>query len=102
MIPMGFIFAIYLLFLVVGEIWIGGVFGNKGEKWKSSLKNCPDVRTSLRRLFIILTFINAYQHLRWEIVIGMVICFLGIEYYYHSATGRKLAAAVARETGIEG
>ena len=101
MIPMGVVFSFYILTLVIGKLWIGGVFGNKGEKWKSSLKNCPDVRTSLRRLFIVLTFINAFQHLRYEVVIGMVLCFLGIEYYYHSATGRKLAAEVAKEVAKE-
>lgn len=97
MIPMGVVFSLYILWLVIGELWIGGMFGNKGEKWKSSLKNCPDVRTSLRRLFIVLTFINAFKHLRYEVVIGMVLCFIGIEYYYHSSTGRKLAEKLAEE-----
>lgn len=89
---LGFPFVVYILQLVVGQLWVGGLFGNKGEKWKGRLRNCPSTLTSLRRLFIILTFVNAFINLRIEVVIGMVICFIGIEYYYHSSTGKKLAA----------
>jgi hypothetical protein len=77
--PLGIIFTFYTVLLVIIKLWIGA-FSNHGEKFKKQLRNCSNIRASLRRLFLILTFFTAMTSLSSEVVSGMLLCFIWIEY----------------------
>ena len=77
--PLGFIFMFYTILLVFIKLWVGA-FSNHGEKFKKQLRNCSNIRASLRRLFLILTFFTAMSSLSSEVVSGMLLCFIWIEY----------------------
>jgi len=77
--PLGVIFIFYTVLLVIIKLWIGA-FSNHGEKFKKQLRNCSNIRASLRRLFLILTFFTAMSSLSSEVVSGMLLCFIWIEY----------------------
>lgn len=69
-------FAIYY----IGGFWISCLFSRKGDKFKSQLRGCTSVQSSLRRLFFLLTIYNAYINLPTQVLIGMIVFFLFIEY----------------------
>lgn len=69
----------YMIMFVL-KFWFSCLFSSKGKKFKSQLAGCSNVQASLRRLFMLLTFINAYYFLPTEVITGMVLCFLYIEY----------------------
>ena len=77
--PLGVIFIFYTVLLVIIKLWIGA-FSNHGEKFKKQLRNCSNIRASLRRLFLILTFFTAMSSLSSDVVSGMLLCFIWIEY----------------------
>ncbi len=77
--PLGIIFMFYTILLVFIKLWVGA-FSNHGEKFKKQLRNCSNIRASLRRLFLILTFFTAMSSLSTEVVSGMLLCFIWIEY----------------------
>ena len=72
----------YLIYsiMIVAKFWLDCFISSKGEKFKSQLKSCSNVQASLRRLFFLLTFINALKHLDGSVVVGMILCFIYIEY----------------------
>ena len=45
--PLGFIFMFYTILLVFIKLWVGA-FSNHGEKFKKQLRNCSNIRASLR------------------------------------------------------
>lgn len=77
--PLGLVFIFYAVYYIVFGLWIGA-FGTKGQTFKDKLQNCTSIRASLRRLFLILTFISALNTLKPEVVFGMLVCFLWYEY----------------------
>ena len=79
----GIIFGILYIFYTwahVIEFHFNCLFSSKGDKFKSQLKGCSNIQATLRRLFFILTIINAVQTLDPKVVTGIILCFLYIEY----------------------
>ena len=79
----GLIFGILYIFYSwahVIEFHFNCLFSSKGDKFKSQLKGCSNIQATLRRLFFILTIINAVQTLDPKVVTGIILCFLYIEY----------------------
>ena len=79
----GIIFGILYIFYSwahVIEFHFNCLFSSKGDKFKSQLKGCSNIQATLRRLFFILTIINAVQTLDPKVVTGIILCFLYIEY----------------------
>ena len=79
----GIIFGILYIFYSwahVLEFHFNCLFSSKGDKFKSQLKGCSNIQATLRRIFFILTIINAVQTLDPKVVTGIILCFLYIEY----------------------
>ena len=77
------IFGLLCLFFsvyYVGGFWISCLFSRKGDKFKSQLRGCSNIQNNLRRLFFLLTLISAIQNLPAQVIVGMVIFLLFIEY----------------------
>ena len=75
----GFMFLFFAIYYI-GGFWISCLFSRKGDKFKSQLRGCTSVQSSLRRLFFLLTIYNAYLNLPTQVLIGMIVFFLFIEY----------------------
>lgn len=79
----GLIFGILYIFYSwahVIEFHFNCLFSSKGDKFKSQLKGCTNIQATLRRLFFLLTIINAVQTLDPKVVTGIILCFLYIEF----------------------
>lgn len=75
----GILFLGFSIYYVVG-FWLSCLFSNKGDTFKSQLRGCTNVQSSLRRLFFLLTIINAFQNLPSQVIVGMILFLLFIEY----------------------